>query len=138
MDERELRIYEKPTMRIYGVPIATRRRLSVTSNRTSAGKNAMMSAKSVETLPAMHKPMPMTRLMLSRSPRPQYWLMSTLDPLCNPKTMSWMMKMGTFATVTADICSLPSRPTMKVSRKPSEVVMRFCTMMGRASRKSRR
>ena len=92
----------------------------------------MMSAKSVETLPAMHKPMPMTRLML------QYWLMSTLDPLCSPKTMSWMMKMGTFATVTADICSLPSRPTMKVSRKPSEVVMRFCTMMGRASRKSRR
>ena len=43
--------------------------------------------------------------------------MSTLDPLCNPKTMSWMMKMGTFATVTADICSPPSRPTMKVSEE---------------------
>ena len=97
-----------------------------------------MAANSTLTPPAIIKPMPMTRLMLSRSPRPQYWLMSTLDPLCNPKTMSWMMKMGTFATVTADICSLPSRPTMKVSRKPSEVVMRFCTMMGRASRKSRR
>ena len=73
-----------------------------------------MAANSTLTPPAIIKPkpeivvetnsaMPMTRLMLSRSPRPQYWLMSTLEPLCRPKTTSWMMKTGTFATVTADI-----------------------------------
>ena len=83
----------------------------------------------------MKKPMPITRLMLSRSPWPQYWLMSTHEPLCRPKTMSWMMKIGTFATVTADIWSLPRRPTMKVSKKPRDVVIKFCTMTGSASRK---
>ena len=95
-----------------------------------------MAANSTLTPPAIIKPMPMTRLMLSRSPRPQYWLMSTLEPLCRPKTTSWMMKTGTFATVTADICSLPRSPTMNVSRKPSDVVIKFCTMTGSASRKS--
>jgi len=70
--------------------------------------NTVVSAKSVETLPAIQKPMPMTRLMLSRSPRPQYWLMSTLDPLCNPKTMNWMIEEWALFRHrwTADICSL--------------------------------
>ena len=33
--------------------------------------------------PATKKPMPMTRLMDSRSPRPQNWLMSTREPTEN-------------------------------------------------------
>ena len=40
---------------------------------------------------------------------------------------------GVLAAVTADSSDWPSRPTMKVSTKPREVVMRFCSMMGRAS-----
>ena len=72
----------------------------------------------------------MTRLTDSRSPFPQYWLMRMLEPLCRPNTTSWMIKIGTFATVTADIWSLPRSPTMKVSIKPSEVVIRFCAITG--------
>ena len=37
------------------------------------------------------------------------------------------------AAVTAESSFWPSRPTMKVSTKPSEVVMRFCRIRGRAS-----
>ena len=75
--------------------------------------------------------------MLSVSPRPQYWLTSTASPLWKPKITTWMMKMGTLAAVTAAISALPRRPTMKVSAKPREVVMRFCRMMGRLSRHKR-
>ena len=50
----------------------------------------------------------------------------------------WMMKMGTLAAVTAAISALPSRPTMKVSAKPRDVVIRFCKMMGRDRTHSRR
>ena len=46
--------------------------------------------------------------------------------------------MGTLDTVTADICSWPTRPTMKVSIKPREVVIRFCSTTGRAKVKTLR
>ena len=71
--------------------------------------------------------------MDSASPRPQYWLTSTVRPLINPKMMTCTRKIGVFAAVTAESWSLPSRPTMNVSTKPREVVMRFCRMMGSAS-----
>ena len=43
----------------------------------------------------------MTRLILSTSPFPQYWLISTEDPLCRPKMTNWITKTGTLASVTA-------------------------------------
>jgi len=49
-----------------------------------------------------------------------------------PKMTSWMMKRGTLAAVTAAISAFPSRPTMKVSTSPRELVMRFCRRIGRA------
>ena len=76
---------------------------------------------------------PMERLMASMSPLPQYWLTSTVRPLIRPKMMTWSRKMGELAAVTAESSFWPSRPTMKVSTKPSEVVMRFCRIRGRAS-----
>ena len=42
------------------------------------------------------------------------------------------------AAVTAAISALPRRPTMKVSAKPREVVMRFCSTMGSVSTQSLR
>ena len=75
--------------------------------------------------------------MDARSFLPQYWLMSTPEPLCSPNSSSCMMKIGVFATVTADISSLPCKPTMNVSMKPSEVVMRFCSTTGSARRNTR-
>ena len=42
------------------------------------------------------------------------------------------------AAVTAESSVLPKRPTMKVSTKPREVVIRFCSTTGRASVKTRR
>ena len=71
--------------------------------------------------------------MLSVSPRPQYWLTRIARPLWKPKTTICIMKMGTLAAVTAAISALPSRPTMKMSAKPREVVMMFCRIMGAAS-----
>ena len=58
-------------------------------------------------------------------------------PLIRPKMMTWTRKMGEFAAVTAESSLFPSNPTMKVSTKPREVVMRFCKIRGRASRNSR-
>lgn len=75
----------------------------------------------------------MTRLILSTSPLPQYWLISTEDPLCRPKMTNWITKTGTLASVTAARGASPSAPTMKVSISPSEVVIRFWRMIGTAS-----
>ena len=77
-------------------------------------------------------------MILSVSPLPQYWLSRTASPLWKPKITSWMMKMGTLAAVTAAISALPRRPTMKVSAKPRDVVMRFCSTMGSVSTQSLR
>ena len=112
--------------------------LSVMSPSTKVGKRNITSEKMTVMPPASIKPMPIVRLMLSRSPLPQNWLKRTLEPLCKPNTISCMMKTGTFATVTALICTLPSRPTIKVSRKPSEVVIKFWMMTGSASVNSQR
>ncbi len=92
----------------------------------------------VEKPVTAYRATPMQRLMLSVSPRPQYWLTSTAMPLWKPKMTSWMMNMGTLAAVTAAISAFPSRPTMKVSAKPREVVMMFCRTMGSASTHSLR
>ena len=74
----------------------------------------------------------MTRLMLSVSPLPQYWLMRTEEPLWRPKITSWITKTGMLARVTAASGASPRAPTMKVSTSPREVVMRFWATMGRA------
>ena len=75
--------------------------------------------------------------MLSTSPRPQYWLTRIARPLWKPKTTICIMKMGTLAAVTAAISALPSRPTMNVSAKLRDVVIRFCSTIGSASRNRR-
>ena len=80
----------------------------------------------------------MQRLILSVSPLPQYWLTRTARPLWKPKITSCRMKTGTLAAVTAAISALPRRPTMKVSAKPREVVIRFCSTMGSVSTQSLR
>ena len=72
--------------------------------------------------------------MASSSRRPQYWLMSTVEPLCTPKMRSRTTKMGVLALVTPASGPSPSIPTMKVSTSAREVVTRFCKMIGRARR----
>ena len=74
---------------------------------------------------------PMQRLMESVSPLPQYWLPRMVRPLMRPKTMTWSKKTGELAAVTAESSVWPRRPTMKVSTKPKEVVMRFWRIRGR-------
>ena len=96
----------------------------------------MMRARTVENPVTAYRATPMQRLMLSTSPRPQYWLTSTAMPLWKPKMTIWMMNTGTLAAVTAAISALPRSPTMKVSAKPREVVMMFCRMMGAESAQS--
>ena len=58
--------------------------------------------------------------------------MSTDAPDCIPKTISSTTKMGMLARVTAAMGASPSIPTMKVSSRPRELVIRFCRMMGMA------
>ena len=113
-------------------------RLGVTSSSTWTGKRQVTRAMDTDTTVTAARATPMQRLMFSVSPRPQYWLTSTAMPLWKPKITTWMMKMGTLAAVTAAISALPSRPTMKVSAKPRDVVIRFCKMMGRDRTHSRR
>ena len=84
----------------------------------------------VENPVTAYRATPIHRLMLSTSPRPQYWLTSTAIPLWNPKITTWMIKMGTLAAVTAAISAFPSSPTIKVSANPREVVIIFCRMIG--------
>ena len=75
---------------------------------------------------------PMQRLMASVSPLPQYWLTRMVRPEMRPKTTICSTYTGELAAVTAESSVWPRRPTMKVSTKPKEVVMRFWRMRGRA------
>ena len=54
-----------------------------------------------------------------------------------PRMMICTRNTGVLAAVTADSSSCPSSPTIKVSTKPREVVIRFCRIRGRARRTSR-
>ncbi len=99
--------------------------LSVNRLIAFSGIRHMTSAKAMEAVPAKKNPIPITRLTASESFLPQYWLISTADPLCRPKMISCIMKMGVFATVTPAICSSPSMPTIKVSTIPRLVIIRF-------------
>ena len=88
-------------------------------------RKLMMRAKMRVTALAAYMPMPITRLMASRSPLPRYWLMRTEEPLWMPKHISWMTNTGMLARVTPARGPSPSTPTMKVSTRPRELVMRF-------------
>ena len=101
--------------------------------RNSSGRSSSTRAKAKDTSPAVHMATPSTRLMESRSCLPQYWLASTVDPLCTPKINSCTTNSGMLASVTAAIGISPSRPTIKVSAIPSALVIRFCSTMGAAS-----
>lgn len=100
------------------------------ANSTTATISARLTPRKAAT--------PMTRLMLVRSFLPQYWLMRMPTPDWTPNTMEMSRNTGTLAAVTAAISALPRRPTMKVSAKPREVVMRFCSTMGSVSTQSLR
>ena len=58
-------------------------------------------------------------------------------PLMRPKTMTCSKKTGELAAVTAESSAWPRRPTMKVSTKPRDVVMRFWKIKGRDSAHTR-
>ena len=82
--------------------------------------------------PAMYIPMPITRLMDWRSPLPRYWLMRTEEPLCMPNIISCTTNTGILAKVTPASGPWPMVPTMNVSTRPRELVIRFWNKMGRA------
>ena len=84
-----------------------------------------MRANTSPMNPAAYIPMPMTRLMAFMSPLPRYWLMRTEDPLWMPNIMSWTTNTGMLARVTPARGPWPMVPTMKVSTRPRELVMRF-------------
>ena len=124
-------------MRRYGAPSSTSRALSVTRAMTPFGNSSSASATAPEMDSPAYSAAPMQRLIASTSPLPQYWLTRTVRPLMRPRMMICTRKTGGLAAVTADSSSCPSSPTMKVSTKPREVVMRFCKTSGRARRTSR-
>ena len=49
--------------------------------RKGTGNRRSTRAKATETRFTAHSATPITRLMASRSPFPQYWLMRTVEPL---------------------------------------------------------
>ena len=100
-------------------------------------RKLMMRAKMRVMALAAYMPMPITRLMASRSPLPRYWLMRTEEPLWMPNIISCTTKTGMLARVTPARGPSPRVPTMKVSTRPRELVMRFWMRMGRARVKSR-
>ena len=101
------------------------------------GNRANTTASTTVMPVPMKEATPMARLMLLRSPLPQYWLTRMPRPLWTPNTMLISRNTGTLAEDTAAISSFPSWLTMKVSISPSEKVMRFCRMTGRDSIQSR-
>ena len=92
----------------------------------------MMRAKVRPMAPAAYMPMPITRLMAPMSPLPRYWLMRTEEPLWMPNIISCTTNTGMLARVTPASGPSPMVPTIKVSTSPRELVMRFCSRMGRA------
>ena len=106
--------------------------------KKGTGINSSTRAKVTDTRLTAHRATPTTRLMACRSWRPQYWLMSTAEPLCTPKKNSCMTNRGMLARVTAAIGTSPSMPTMKVSAMARVLVIRFCRMMGTARPPTRR
>ena len=75
---------------------------------TWTGNRAITSARTTVMPVPMKQATPMARLMLFRSPLPQYWLTRIPSPLCTPKTMLMSRNTGTLAEETAAISSLPS------------------------------
>ncbi len=98
------------------------------------GHAKRISASSSEMPVPMNAATPMARLMLSLSCLPQYWLMRMPTPDWMPNTIEISRNTGTFAVVTAAISRFPSWLTMKVSIRPREKVIRFCSAMGAVSR----
>ena len=104
---------------------------------TVRGNSSNVRATMEEMARPKYSATPVQRLMASWSPLPQYWLTRMVWPLRRPRMMICTRKMGVLAAVTAESSLLPSRPTMKVSTKPREVVTRFCKISGSANRNSR-
>ena len=117
-------------MRPYSAPSTIRSRSFPNRLKNSTGARNRVKANRVDTMPTTQKPTPITRLMASRSPLPQYWLMRTEPPLCTPKKNSWMTKVGILTRVTAAMGVSPSRPTMKMSAMPKALVIRFWRIIG--------
>src|SRR5574344_375731 len=100
---------------------------------TSAGKRSVASPKTpaqrIPTLSVIATVLEIADL----SPLPKYCAARTPPPLESPKESNEKTKNGWFASVTAERASCEMLPTIRLSVRASENLIRSCSAIGRAS-----